>query len=311
MDKNKQDIATQISKWLNGELTEVEAEQLQQDPAFEDFREIVQVGEYLEAPSFDPAKSLQALKAKRPKQYSQRTRQRRMILRLAISAAAAIILIMSGLWWMSAEGGTSISTLASQQEEVTLPDGSLVRLNALSKLSFSTDSWATNREVQLSGEAFFEVEKGSTFTVLTKQGQVEVLGTSFNVYTRENTLETQCYEGKVRLSVAAANTEDKVLTKGKGWSWKEGEWRPLDINTAKDRPGWTSGESAYRDTPITRVFQDLGRQYDKEIVAEGLDGMLFTGYFVHNDLDKALTTICGPFGLNYEIQADGSIMISR
>lgn len=63
---------------------------------------------------------------------------------------------------------------------MTLPDGSVVRLNSVSRLSYKPLGWYFSRSAELSGEAFFEVEKGSKFTIYSMLGSTSVLGTSFN-----------------------------------------------------------------------------------------------------------------------------------
>ena len=77
-----------------------------------------------------------------------------------------------------------------------LPDGSTVTLNANATLSYDKD-FSAKRDISLSGEAFFEVKRGSTFTVKTTLGNVEVLGTSFNVIVEEKNFEVICKSGKV------------------------------------------------------------------------------------------------------------------
>ena len=59
----------------------------------------------------------------------------------------------------------------SQKQEISLPDNSQVSLNALSSVTYNESSWDENRELTLNGEAFFKVEKGSTFEVKTKSQQ--------------------------------------------------------------------------------------------------------------------------------------------
>jgi ferric-dicitrate binding protein FerR (iron transport regulator) len=87
---------------------------------------------------------------------------------------------------------------------VELPDGSRVKLNANSELSLAKD-WeiGENRKVYLTGEAFFEVKKipetGAKFSVICKGINIEVLGTSFNVFSRDEETEVYLEEGQVKL----------------------------------------------------------------------------------------------------------------
>ena len=65
------------------------------------------------------------------------------------------------------------------------PDGSKVELNAASSITYQPYRWSTLREVQLTGEAFFSVKKGKPFIVVSENGTTEVLGTRFNINTRD------------------------------------------------------------------------------------------------------------------------------
>ena len=67
---------------------------------------------------------------------------------------------------------------------VTLPDGSKVNLNADSRLTYKPYQWIISRNVELEGEAFFEVKQGKRFSVKSNQNKVNVLGTSFNIFSR-------------------------------------------------------------------------------------------------------------------------------
>ena len=73
-------------------------------------------------------------------------------------------------------------------------------LNSKSTITFNKHNWDTNRTLELNGEAFFDVEKGNTFTVKTSQGNVSVLGTEFNVNASVDFFRVSCYEGKVKVS---------------------------------------------------------------------------------------------------------------
>ena len=79
-------------------------------------------------------------------------------------------------------------------------DGTKVHLNAGTTLSYSKNFNSTSREVTLNGEAYFEVEKGSSpFIISTDLAKVTVLGTKFNVRSREDGFEIGVNEGKVKI----------------------------------------------------------------------------------------------------------------
>ena len=86
-------------------------------------------------------------------------------------------------------------------QTIQLPDGSTISLNAESQIKYKKDFNTNYRSLTLSGEAYFDVQKGNTpFTINTNHGQVTVLGTSFNVRSRENGFEVGVNEGIVKVS---------------------------------------------------------------------------------------------------------------
>ena len=90
-----------------------------------------------------------------------------------------------------------------------LPDGSIVWLNADSKLSYSESFSRKNRNVRLEGEGYFEVEHGEhPFVIQTDSAQIKVLGTKFNVknYGDENYIKVSLLEGSIVL--LCINQED-------------------------------------------------------------------------------------------------------
>lgn len=120
-------------------------------------------------------------------------------------AAIAVLLLISLLsvaWWQS-NADTSYQTAYGKIQEIRLPDGSAVTLNGHSMLRVA-NHLADNpvREVWLDGEAFFAIAKrhGAKFIVHTATAQVEVLGTEFNVNSRQEQTYVVLNEGKVQLT---------------------------------------------------------------------------------------------------------------
>ena len=222
------------------------------------------------------------------------------------AAAAAVALLLVALLWLrksdpSSGYDTSIVTKAGQQTKADLPDGSNVELNALTTLAFTDSDWDGEREVYLKGEAFFRAKKGNTFTVLTEQGNVKVIGTQFNVYAREKTLEVKCTEGTVQV-FNPKGTEKVLIKKGEQVSVVNGRMqRRAGIDFT---PKWFKGESVFRSASRSRVFGEIERQYGVTVIGEGLEEKPFSGKFVNSDLEKALKMVAVPMGLKYEMRND-------
>ena len=187
------------------------------------------------------------------------------------------------------------------KEEHLLPDGSKVYVNADSRIAYNKLSWIISRSVSLEGEAFFEVEAGSTFTVSTPLGQTQVLGTSFNVYSRDADYRVECLSGKVRVTYTGVQLET-ILTPGKGTSFNKIEGVnefEIDIDQRAD---WRQGEFYFDNESLKYVISTFSRQYGVEVrMSESLYEITYSGYFDDKNLDVALKLICDPLDLKYKI----------
>lgn len=154
----------------------------------------------------------------------------------------------------------------------------------------------------LQGEGYFQAKKGKTFTVMTDQGKVRVVGTVFNVYARDQELDVKCTQGKVQV-FNPKETEKVLLKAGEQVSVLNGRMqrrRGIDFT-----PKWFNGESVFRSAPREKVFGELERQYGVVVEYDKKgEASPFSGKFVNNDLEKALKMVAVPMGLQYEIRND-------
>ncbi len=187
-------------------------------------------------------------------------------------AASVLMVVASGVWYLAThhvEGSSNLyKTGFAKTKKITLPDGSKVTLNANSELKLSAD-WGDkgDRQVWLDGEAYFEVEKKlathQKFIVHTKDIDVEVMGTRFNVNTRHEKAIVSLEEGKVKLSL---NGETKAVLEKKirldVIEMKPGEVAKLDtvsgINLIKEpnidfRSGWVRNEFHFDNTSLKDI----------------------------------------------------------
>jgi ferric-dicitrate binding protein FerR (iron transport regulator) len=216
------------------------------------------------------------------------------------AAAAVAVLIVAGWWFLQSGGAEQISTAVAEQRVVELPDGSTVTLNAVSAVSFDRESWQQARTIELAGEAFFEVTKGARFTVVTDYGQVEVLGTSFNVNARPESFAVHCFTGKVRVSKGAAQTE---LLPGEG-ARAAGEQLVEEKFEGEENAAWRTGLHTFEAVPLRAVFAELERQYGYQVdFPEQMGERVYTGFFESGDLEEALKAVCWPMELEYELKA--------
>ncbi|UZR99932.1 FecR family protein [Chondrinema litorale] len=228
--------------------------------------------------------------------------------RYAMPAAASILLLLGFFWWWSSNTDKNFETGVGEQLAVTLPDGSVVTLNAESKISFNEQSWKDERKVDLDGEAFFEVKKGEKFTVETSQGNVRVMGTSFNVFERAQRFEVACYTGKVGVTNSKADIEE-VLTPGNKVSIVNNKVQRSDFKP-EGTVAWRTGVFRFEDVSLIEVLDELQRQYGFEVkVNTDIKDRKYSGSFTSEDLDEALKMICLPMELEYKIAEDSLLIV--
>lgn len=187
------------------------------------------------------------------------------------------------------------SYIAEEIQEISLPDGSSVSLDAGSYLTYSESFFGT-RKLTLDGKAFFDVVKGDEFLIETENGTIAVLGTSFNVNTFDNELIVECFTGKVKVD---APDNSLYLTPGqsaKVFDGHLGESAEFDVTRSKS---WIEGEFYFQNTSLTEVLVEVERQFgvDIKLEIENRDRS-YTGLF-HNtdDVEEVLRSICVPMDL--------------
>lgn len=123
---------------------------------------------------------------------------------------------------------------------VKLVDGSKVWLNAGSTLKYKSSYGEDNRELQLTGEAFFEVAKNREIPFIVKTSEIDViaLGTKFNVkaYSEERTIETTLIEGSVRLESSTAIFADNLVLKPNEKAVFTKKNQPMDLVANHQQP---------------------------------------------------------------------------
>ena len=183
-------------------------------------------------------------------------------------------------------------TKATDFQTVQLPDGSTITLNAGSQIKYKKDFNTDHRSLTLSGEAYFDVQKGNTpFTVNTNHGQVTVLGTSFNVRAREDGFEVGVNEGIVKVSNDAKSV---ILHKG----------QMIDVDSQFDEknlqnvsygnyPDWMHEKLVCDQTPLSEVCDEIERTFgiSFKFANPFLSDITVTGVIDAQDLNTVLSTI--------------------
>ncbi len=227
-------------------------------------------------------------------------------LRIASAVAAGLALLIAFKLFFPTT--TTYESAYGHSLNVDLPDASAVHLNAGSKLSFDDKTYDHSRELHLRGEAFFDVKKGAPFTVHTEAGSVQVLGTSFNIYSRNQAFEVQCFTGKVL--VRHQDQQVEVLPGENSRIADDGTLTKHSFELEKHRD-WRSGTFTYDDAPLLQVLAEIERQFEVSIeVSPSIGQLAYTGFFEKGNLTEALHSVCWPLKLDAEITGS-SVVINK
>jgi len=165
----------------------------------------------------------------------------------------------------------TLTTPAAGEFQVTLPDGSKVWLNNASSLRYPVAFTGKTREVELKGEAYFEIAPNAHQPFKVKVGEtlVDVLGTSFNItaYADENNIKTTLLSGSVRVSKEGIRT---VLKPGEQAQINEaGKLKVLKDVDVDGVVAWKNGWFHFEHADLKTVMRMLARWYDVDVVYEG------------------------------------------
>jgi len=233
----------------------------------------------------------------------------RLIKIITYSAAASIILFIS--FFAAYHFSEKVIIVPRGQHQIVyLPDSSRVVLNADSEIIFSRLFWSLNRRVQFSGEAFFTVKKGSKFRVICDYGEVSVLGTSFNVFSRDDEFEIKCFTGKVEVSVQKNETVLLNATEAVSYNPKDGKTSGVYHINSQTAKSWLDGEYRFEQVPLRKVFDKLERQFDVTVLYSDTANRKYTGTFSNKDLKLALDLICIPMNLKYSFIDEHTVRIN-
>lgn len=234
----------------------------------------------------------------------QKTFYERIHVKELIKIAAVIALTLSVTLFVQYNIGrndrlamNTVSVPAGQRVNLVLPDGTNLWLNACSKLRYPAVFANDKREITLDGEAYFEVahNKKKPFIVHTVNGNVEVLGTKFNVeaYSKNNTFETSLMEGSVKVSLTKNVAHSLILTPNTKAYLKDGELVSANIDDF-GAYRWKEGLICFKDLTFTDIILKLEKHFDIKIVIKNKKVLNYvgTGKFRQSDgIDYALKVL--------------------
>jgi transmembrane sensor len=292
-----------LEKWLNDNLTDAEKEIFKKLDDAQFNNAIIETARHFKASHFSEIDDFNAFKSD---YNSQNKPVKKLNWVSSLLKIASVVVVALGLYFAFLFNSlTQVETLASEKITIELPDASQVTLNALTVIEYSKRNWEDHRILNLNGEAYFKVAKGKKFDVITTEGIITVVGTEFNVKQRENYFEVECFEGIVKVT---SDTISRQLVAGETYQILNKKFTQGKTTSAV--PKWTDNMSDFSAIPFKEVLAELERQYNIEITFKNINkNRLFTGGFIHHNLENALISITQPMNMTYELSSSNLVVI--
>lgn len=221
-------------------------------------------------------------------------------------AAMLAIVLGTGFYFLNKSNVRMIYVAATTEcLSVTLPDSSVVFLNKNSQLAYPEHFADNSRNVTLSGEGFFKVSRdiNKPFTVSGKYLNVEVLGTTFNFVSKQDSINNvSLVDGSVEVTTTTKN-EGIVLVPGQKavYSVASGQLTVQSTNAAVDC-AWHNKIIPFDNASIKEIVKILNQLYNVDIVIAGNTDLnkTYSGFTVfYDEIDSALTHLSHTLPIEY------------
>ncbi|TZF82117.1 DUF4974 domain-containing protein [Pedobacter sp. BS3] len=209
-------------------------------------------------------------------------------------------------------GYNTIQTPAGGQYQVNLSDGTRVWLNAESSIHFPIAFTGKERKVSITGEAYFEVAHNASkpFKVVSRDQEIKVLGTQFNVmaYNNEATVKTTLLKGSVAIKNAANSI---VLKPGEQAETTLSAIRLVNDPDIDNAIAWKNGKIQFFDADIQSIMRMLSRWYNVEIEYQGIPASRFGGSVSRSkNLSEVLNILEATGYVHFKIQGRRVIVMT-
>ena len=205
----------------------------------------------------------------------------------------------------------SVEAPLGSKTKLYLPDGTLVWLNAGSRMTYSQGFGVDNRKVELEGEGYFEVKRNEKipFFVKTKDLQLQVLGTKFNFrdYPEDHEVVVSLLEGKVGLNNLLREEKEAVLSPDeRAVLNKANGLLTVESVTASNASQWTDGYLFFDEELLPDIAKELERSYNVKIhiANDSLKTFRFYGNFVRREqnIQEELEALASTEKMQYKIE---------
>ena len=205
----------------------------------------------------------------------------------------------------------SVEAPLGSKTKLYLPDGTVVWLNAGSRMTYSQGFGVDNRKVELEGEGYFEVKRNEKipFFVKTKDLQLQVLGTKFNFrdYPEDHEVVVSLLEGKVGLNNLLREEKEAVLSPDeRAVLNKANGLLTVESVTASNASQWTDGYLFFDEELLPDIAKELERSYNVKIhiANDSLKTFRFYGNFVRREqnIQEVLEALASTEKMQYKIE---------
>ena len=266
---------------------------------------------------------------------------------LVAGVAAIFILVLTGwlVWRPGRHGGTDavpfdrILTKVGSKTLIKLPDSSTVVLNSACQFSYNKDFGVKKREMQLAGEAYFDIHSNPEMPLVIHAGNaiIRVLGTAFNVRANpaDSFVEATLVRGIIEVSLRSdpertilLRPNEKILIRntseapaaiaGAGRAGSKGEMIKVSrvevdpMDTSYTEGAWLKDKMVFRKEPFATLAKRMERWYNVRIILadSSLNGLQFTGSFEKETVDEAFRALRNSAPFNYIIEGK-TITVTR
>lgn len=232
-----------------------------------------------------------------------------MYLRRIATVAAVLLpfIILLGIY-LKSPNIQSFEVVADMGEKasITLPEGSKVAINSGSKIIYNNDYNQKNRDIQLDGEAFFDVkyDPEKPFVVQCKDVKIKVVGTSFGIksYENEDNIAIVLNSGKIQLITPKEEIEmepnDRVVYN------RTTQVTSLKKVNAEDYTDWRQNRLRFENESLETIMKTISRMHNIDIVFENteLQKQYFTGTIDNTNIESVLNAIRLTSSVNYRLK---------
>jgi ferric-dicitrate binding protein FerR (iron transport regulator) len=228
-------------------------------------------GRLLNAPGFDTHSAWLKIKNQIKRPPATETKPSSPVISLIFLKRAAIAVVLlaaislATFWYVSRTQWQTFTATVNNQV-LHLPDQSIVHVRKGSAIRFPKKFSARERQVELTGEAFFEVQHNEQqpFRIVTAHSAIRVLGTSFLVHTNEMSDEVVVVTGQVQVQDKNRNSNQVIVPAGQRVVLQQHQFTQQPV-TDSNFIAWQTGHLNFENTPLYKVLEDVAHYYGETI----------------------------------------------